>query len=109
MIPGDNSVLTRAFPSNNRFLDGRGFINSYLSPKGYSAFRGKFTLLIGSDLLLVPRVFRPQYNHIIGPLPYPDATEHLPVMVLLNFSSTSCDGAPGGREVRTEHGTLAAD
>jgi hypothetical protein len=27
-----------ALPSNNRFLDGRGFPNRYLSPKRYSAF-----------------------------------------------------------------------
>src|SRR6516165_6743176 len=83
-------------------MDERGFPNSYLSPKPYSAFRGKFTLLIGSDLLVAPLVFRPQYNHIICRMSYPDATEHLPMMVLLNFSSTRCGGACGGREVRTE-------
>jgi hypothetical protein len=44
-----------------------------------------------SDFLVVPPVLRPQYNHIIGPLPYSDATEHVPMMVLLNFSSTSWD------------------
>ena len=82
-----------------RLLEGRGFRNSYLSRKRYSAFRGKFTLLIGSDLLVAPLVFRPQYNHIIYPLP---ATEHLAMMVLLNFSSTSCGGACGEREVRTD-------
>ena len=61
--------------------------------------------MIGSDPAVFPPVFRLEYNHVICPLPYPDATEHLPMMVLLNVSSTSC----GGREVRTVHGTLAAD
>jgi hypothetical protein len=70
---------------------------------------GRITLLIGSDLLVFPPVFHQQYNHIIGPVPNPDATERLPMMVVLSFSSTNCGGACGGKEVRTEHGTLVAD
>jgi hypothetical protein len=59
--------------------------NSYLSPQTSQGFPWVIHLLTGSDLLVVPPVFRPQYNHIICPLP---ATEHLPTMDLLNFSST---------------------
>jgi hypothetical protein len=61
--------------------------------------------LIGSDLLLFPPMFRPQYNHIIALCHIQMRQSHLPMMVLLKFSSTTC----GGREGRTEYGTLAAD
>jgi len=81
-----------------------GFLLLSLLPTVTALPRAKHPL-IGSDLLVFPPMFRPQYNHIICPLPHPDATEHLSMMVLLKFSSTTC----GGREGGTEYGTLAAD
>jgi hypothetical protein len=65
-------------PTYGALLVGRGLSTVISLPYVTALFAGRYTLLIASDFLVVPPVLRPQYNHIICPLPYPDVTEHLP-------------------------------
>jgi hypothetical protein len=57
---------------------GRGFINSYLSPKRYRAFSEGNTPIDRTRSPCGPTAVSSAVQYIICPLPYPDVTGHLP-------------------------------